>query len=154
MQDQLGNRAMDLEVQYRAAEHTLKRRNEECSRHRRETCRHQQPTEIAEQAAACERIQIGLDALRQKRAQKGIRGARHEHENAEQGQRNGNPLRPDAGDTNRISERTDQVNHEREEADDEKLCIHVLVVHFRELPPRQRIADVGSPDGITLLDRL
>jgi len=115
---------MGLKMQDCTAKHALKSRNQQCACNRRQTGRYQEPAKIAEKRAARHTVETGLYPFRQERSKKRVRSSRNEHQDAEQGKRYRDPFRSYAGDPHRIRERADQMDHERQEADEKKLGIH------------------------------
>lgn len=65
-----------------------------------------------------------LDALGEEWSQERVRSPRQQHQNAEQGQRHGDAPRADAGDAHGVGEGADDVDDERQCANQQQLLVH------------------------------
>ena len=87
VQDQFWHRAVHLEVFDGAAEYALEGRDQDGADNRGKAGGEQQPAEIDQQGVGSNlMIDAGFDALGKERAEERIRGARDQHQDAEQGQ--------------------------------------------------------------------
>ena len=67
---------------------------------------------------------VFFDSLGEEWPLEGVRRARNKHKNVEQSEANGDASRANTGDTHCVGERADQMNDERQRAENEELEVH------------------------------
>ncbi len=162
VQQKLGDRAMRLEVQDRAAEDALEGRHGDRARNGGGGRREQQQAEVGKKVIGNAAPKRRLDPLGQKRSLEGIGGAGDQDEHVEQGEGNGDPPCADACDPDGIGQCADKLDHECQRAEADQLPVHgrnpasngnILprlpqnLLLARASCPRRIVVAVGRPVG-------
>lgn len=134
VQDQFRYRPVHLEVFDGAAEDALEGGDQDGADNRGQAGRQQQPAEIDQQRIGRDLvIDTGFDSLGKERTEEGVRGARDQHQDAEQGQRHRDTPRADAGDAYRIGEGTDNMDDKCQGANQQQLLVHHFLAMWKML---------------------
>ena len=115
---------MDLKILDCPIEKALECWNQESAGDRGKRRRENKPTHVREQVMNIRVEQVFFDSFREERSLKRVRGVGNQGQDIEECQRNRNPTRSYAGDPDGIRQRADQVNDERQQANNGEVSIH------------------------------